>query len=752
MGAAETMFAALVGSNYRRIGTESSTTNGTTSPGSGQRGYGILQDNPRLADGFDINSPSTNFVATAGGKSPIKWYVDARSAWYNGISRTHNPSFRLCQPGSQYSVADPIAQSFFVVGQTVMLTKVDVYFRNKDTGLPVFLDIRKNIAGVPGPEVIPFSSVILEPEYISVSEDASLPTTFIFNSIVHLEEGEYSIVLRSDSTKYEVWVSVVNELDVQRKVKINTQPTLGSLYKSQNLSTWTPDQSADMKFTLYRADFDTTVFGFPAFTIHPNHFSTMSLGENPLEFYPGSKNMRVYAPGHGLKTGDNVIIDASTFTTSNFVNNVNSISGSYVVRNYGPDDFVVRGPAQGNASVISNPTRTGGLGISLKNSHNILFDTLYVEVPYYAAGMQTGILGLGSGTGAYKVLNANNRTYEFGQFTLSKEKNFATTKVMLNPSSNSHVSIPDTNPLFPSHQNYDTFAIFLPINTQNSYVSPLIDKAKLKVNLIKNYSDNVSFDSQNYIIEDFNVLAANSYTTSVSKISGLNTLARVFTTNASEAANFMALNPGNHVVINIANTTGRYRVLKTDTNGTNANIFISSIETRAPSTVGLKNVVSNVTSNAAYSPVLANVFAHTPNIAQAATSIYITSGRRYVDDLAPRGSSSKTKYITREVKFANPSSSIYLKVDTCKPEGTNLRFFYRTKLTTDTEELADKHFEEFPLVVVPTSKDGNEYFEVETQIDSLPAFESLQVKIVFYTDEYAGLPPKVKNLRIISLA
>lgn len=753
IASATTIFAGLVGPNYKRTG-ESDTTNGLVAPLSGQRGYGILQDNPRLADGFDKNSPATNHISRSGGKSPYPYYVDSRAAWYNGINRTANPTFSLCQPGSQYTVADPIAQSFFVVGSTAMLTKVDIYFRRKDPNLPVFLDIRRNIAGVPGPEIIPFSSVLLDPDLVSVSEDSSVPTTFVFNGIVHLEEGEYSIVLRSDSLLYEVWVSVVNEQDVLRKVKINTQPTLGSLYKSQNLSTWTPDQTADMKFTLYRALFSFTDYAFPAFTIHPNHFASMALEENPLEFYPNSRNMRVYAPGHGLRSGDNVIINAGTFTSSSFVDNVNSISGVYVVRGYSADDFVVRGAARGNASIITKPTRTGGAGISLTNSHNITFDTLYVEVPYYAGGSQAGTLGLGSGTGAFKVLNANNRTYEFGQFTLNKEYNFPTTKVMLNPASNLQVSIPDTNPLFPAHQNFDTLAIFLPFNLgPDRYVSPLIDKTKIKINLIKNLINGPSLRNRNYIVDDYATLAANSFTTSIANIGGLNTLARVFTTNSSETANFMTLVPGNHVMITAGpNLSGTFRVLKTDTNGTNANIFISSIETRRLATTGVVNIVANTTSNAINNPVLSNVFTYTPNIADANTSVSITVGRRFVDELAPRGGSAKTKYITREVKFANPSTSIYLKLDCARPAGTNLRFFYRTKLTTDTEELADKHFEEFPLVVIPESVNFSEYFEVETQIDNLPQFESLQIKIVFLADEFVGAPPKVKNLRIISLA
>ena len=39
---------------------------------------------------------------------------------------------------------------------------------------------------------------------------------------------------------------------------ISNQPYLGSLFKSQNASTWEPSQWEDLKFTLYRADFIET--------------------------------------------------------------------------------------------------------------------------------------------------------------------------------------------------------------------------------------------------------------------------------------------------------------------------------------------------------------------------------------------------------------------------------------------------------------------------------------------------------------
>ena len=40
--------------------------------------------------------------------------------------------------------------------------------------------------------------------------------------------------------------------------KINKNVNMGVLLKSQNASTWTPDQNKDLKFTLNRAEFKTT--------------------------------------------------------------------------------------------------------------------------------------------------------------------------------------------------------------------------------------------------------------------------------------------------------------------------------------------------------------------------------------------------------------------------------------------------------------------------------------------------------------
>ena len=66
---------------------------------------------------------------------------------------------------------------------------------------------------------------------------------------------EYAITLASWSTKYRVFISRVGESDIVTDEFISNQPYLGSLFKSQNASTWEPSQWEDLKFILYRAEF-----------------------------------------------------------------------------------------------------------------------------------------------------------------------------------------------------------------------------------------------------------------------------------------------------------------------------------------------------------------------------------------------------------------------------------------------------------------------------------------------------------------
>ena len=153
---------------------------------------------------------------------------------------------------------DPLAQSFLVEEDTgVFVTKCDIYFRTKDDNdVPLVFQLRSMENGFPTQKILPFSEIVVDPADIDTSDDGSVATTIEFKAPVFLEGGqEYAIALASNSTKYSVYISRIGENDLLSDAFISNQPYLGSLFKSQNASTWEASQWEDLKFIMYRADF-----------------------------------------------------------------------------------------------------------------------------------------------------------------------------------------------------------------------------------------------------------------------------------------------------------------------------------------------------------------------------------------------------------------------------------------------------------------------------------------------------------------
>ena len=172
------------------------------------------------------------------------------------LGSRNNPAFT--GPVKAYTGKDPLAQTFSVLEpEGVFLTRCEIYFRTvDDNDIPVTLQIRTVELGIPTQRVLPFSEVSLDPSEINVSGDGSVSTSFTFDAPVYLEGGkEYAVVLLSNSTKYFVYISRVGENDLITQEFISNQPYLGSLFKSQNGSTWDPSQWEDLKFVLHRADY-----------------------------------------------------------------------------------------------------------------------------------------------------------------------------------------------------------------------------------------------------------------------------------------------------------------------------------------------------------------------------------------------------------------------------------------------------------------------------------------------------------------
>lgn len=152
---------------------------------------------------------------------------------------------------------DPLAQSFYIdeVGGA-FYNSVDVYFQTKDDNLPVTLQLVSMENGYPTSNVIPNSTVIKPPADVSVSNDGSVATTFTFSDPIYLhDKTEYAFVVLAKTINYEVFVSELGGFDTLTGSRIVKQPYLGSLFTSQNATTWSAEQTKDLKFNIHKCVF-----------------------------------------------------------------------------------------------------------------------------------------------------------------------------------------------------------------------------------------------------------------------------------------------------------------------------------------------------------------------------------------------------------------------------------------------------------------------------------------------------------------
>lgn len=196
---------------------------------------------------------------------------------------------------------DPLAQSFLVEQQGgVFLTSIDLFFKTSDPSIPVTLQVREMVNGYPSQNIVPMSEVSLND--VNTSDDGSVATRFTFESPVYLQDGnEYCFVVMANSQRYNMFVSQMGESDLITGELIVKQPFAGVLFKSQNASTWTADQTQDLKFVINRASFMNNVNA----TIEFNNQDIVPeiLDENPIFYDTALTKWKFDIDTHGLTNG-----------------------------------------------------------------------------------------------------------------------------------------------------------------------------------------------------------------------------------------------------------------------------------------------------------------------------------------------------------------------------------------------------------------------------------------------------------------
>jgi hypothetical protein len=237
---------------------------------------------------------------------------------------------------------DPLAQSFTIDGRNgvpgAFVTKVQVFMRKapqtanrggNDLAIPLQLQIREVEAGVPkrSPPNDQFRAFLSADEVydvvsnISDLEDIddvlSNPVTFELEEPVYLAANEeYAIVLMADCDNYEAFISTTYGLILGKTdERVSKQPATGSLFLSQNGSTWTPRQDQNLAYRIYTAKFKNE----GSFNFYNDKYQKYYHNNQILSVDPNDRSRyRVNHLGHGLGVGDRVGLTGLDATGSYF--------------------------------------------------------------------------------------------------------------------------------------------------------------------------------------------------------------------------------------------------------------------------------------------------------------------------------------------------------------------------------------------------------------------------------------------------
>jgi len=163
---------------------------------------------------------------------------------------------------------DPLSQTFFVKdtmtqgADALHLGRLDVFFKRKSIVNGVTVMIREVENGFPSFEILPFAKKHLRSSQVNVSDDASVATTILFDAPIRLEaEKEYAIVVMPDANDpdYLIFTQKVGGTDLITGQDVNSDWGDGVLFTSTNNRAWKSYQDEDIRFDLFRYNFNVNV-------------------------------------------------------------------------------------------------------------------------------------------------------------------------------------------------------------------------------------------------------------------------------------------------------------------------------------------------------------------------------------------------------------------------------------------------------------------------------------------------------------
>jgi hypothetical protein len=571
---------------------------------------------------------------------------------------------------------------------------------------------------------------------------------------------------------------------------ISEQPYNGVLFKSQNASTWTANQDQDLKFTIWRAKFDTGVVGNVEFVNDVLPYDTLDI--DPIEVKSGTNTVRVWHMDHAMSSGSTV--ELTNLTTANIagVAGVGTISVTAATPTVtGVDtqfETVLGMGTTGAGTVLYN---SGGVKIGVVASVGsqtaiTLVAGSAVTVPSSSAPITTGAYYIAAPIAGIPVTeiytshvidnvdldsytittttNANTTGY-FGGDTVRATKNvqydafhpivqsqlFTETTANYSIKMTSGKSVDGsqtpytpgafegclanvTNTLYaPSMiasginetlnvpSGNKSLAFSVQISSTNDALSPIIDTHRLSLIAISNKVNSPAEANMNVAAIDTTALLTSNTTIA-------------FTT----ATNACVMSSADPTAIAALKTIQVGKYVTIDIPGVNSPNSVNEgtwLVTKVDATTG-------------------DVTLYTTGATLAASNATTISVRKmFVDEIAPVGSSTHSKYVSKIINLDLPSTYIRVKLAANVPDEADLLVYYKTIEvgSTHTPETINWTLFNADKGIVKV-QNGNETFtDIDYSIVGRAPFDAIQVKLVMKTTNSSAVT-RVKDLRIICCA
>ena len=253
-------------------------------------------------------------------------------------------SFTTATTTTTQQLFDPIAQTFFINEPTdvpgVFVGKIDVFFRTAHPNLGVEMQVREVDNGFPTVRIVPYGRKVLTAAEVNVSTDASVATTFEFDSPLFLKSGrEYAFVVMpvGSNDGYNIWVGEVGATDVTTNTPIYDNNSTGVMFTSSTNRIWTPFQKEDIKCVIHRKNFSSLTGTISYKNTDTEYLTVTSATGNFIagEKVAVSNGALTYSANVSCNTTSNTIIvdslvaNAQTAFSVNNVIFVSSNSGLY---------------------------------------------------------------------------------------------------------------------------------------------------------------------------------------------------------------------------------------------------------------------------------------------------------------------------------------------------------------------------------------------------------------------------------------